>query len=225
MISVDVIVPAFNSGGLLNEALDSIHAQTYPAARIIVVDDGSTDGAVAMSLAGRSNITVIRQRNGGVSVSRNTGVAASRAEALLIVDHDDLLVPNSIASLVHAMESDPQVQMCHGLVQEFVDARGGLPEGVRVSERTLPARLSGCTLVRRALWDRVGGCVPGMTQGEWIDWIDRAMTLEPKVALVDEVILRRRIHANNFTRATAGKVQYLDVARAALARKREGRQA
>jgi hypothetical protein len=64
-----------------------------------------------------------------------------------------------------------------------------------------------------------------MTQGEWIDWIDRAMTLSPKVALVDEVILRRRIHANNFTRATAGKVQYLDVARAALARKREGRQA
>lgn len=225
MISVDVIVPSFNSGGLLAEALDSIQAQTYPAARIIVVDDGSTDGAVAATLAGRSNITVIRQRNGGVSVSRNTGVAASRAEALLIVDHDDLLLPNSIASLVDAMESDPQVQMCHGLVQEFVDARGGLPEGVRVSERTLPARLSGCTLIRRVLWDRVGGCIPGMTQGEWIDWIDRAMTLTPKVALVDEVVLRRRIHANNFTRAIAGKVQYLDVARAALARKREGRQA
>ena len=48
------------------------------------------------------------------------------------------------------------------------------------------------------------------------------MTLSPKVVLVNEVILRRRIHANNFTRAVAGKSQYLDVARAALARKRGG---
>ncbi len=222
MISVDVIVPVFNSGGLLNEVLDSIDAQTRRPNSVIVVDDGSTDGAVAGAVAGRSNIVVIRQRNGGVSVSRNTGVAASRAEALLIVDHDDLLLPGSIECLVTAMESGVGVQMCHGLVQEFVDSRGGLPEGVRVTERTLPARLSGCTLVRRTLWDRVGGCVPGMTQGEWIDWIDRAMTLSPEVVLVNEVILRRRIHANNFTRAVAGKSQYLDVARAALARKRGG---
>ncbi|MTB08076.1 MAG: glycosyltransferase, partial [Actinobacteria bacterium] len=135
MISVDVIVPSFNSGGLLSEALDSIQVQTYPPARVIVVDDGSTDGAVSGAVAGRPNVTVIRQHNGGVSVARNTGVAASRAEALLIVDHDDLLVPNSIASLVHAMESGVGVQMCHGLVQEFVDSRGGLPEGVRVTER------------------------------------------------------------------------------------------
>ena len=131
MISVDVIVPVFNSGGLLNEVLDSIDAQTRRPNSVIVVDDGSTDDAVAGAVAGRSNIVVIRQRNGGVSVSRNTGVAASRAEALLIVDHDDLLLPGSIECLVTAMESGVGVQMCHGLVQEFVDeheivAHGGL---------------------------------------------------------------------------------------------------
>lgn len=220
MISVDVIVPTFNSGGLLHEALDSIAAQTVVPHRVIVIDDGSTDGAVARSIAGRPNITVIRQRNAGVSVARNVAIAASLADALLILDHDDLLEPTAIEVLVDAVGRGENVQMVHGMVREFVDDRGGLPEGVRAVERTLPARLSGCTLVRRTLWDRVGGCVPGMTQGEWIDWIDRAMATTPTVATVDRVILHRRIHAKNFTRAAAGKAQYLDVARAALARKR-----
>jgi len=222
VISVDVIVPTFNSGGLLGEALDSVSAQTVAPQRVIVVDDGSTDGAVARAIAGRRNVTVIRQRNGGVSVARNTGVARSHADALLILDHDDLLEPRAIEVLVGAMGSGDGVQLVHGMVREFVDDRGGLPEGVRATERTLPARLSACSLVHRSLWDTVGGCTPGLTQGEWIDWIDRAMALGPTVVTVDELIFRRRIHANNFTRVAAGKAQYLDVARAALLRKRGG---
>lgn len=222
MISVDVLIPTFNSGGLLREALDSVAAQTCLPQRVIVVDDGSTDGTVAPAIAGRASITVVRQANAGVSVARNTGVARSRSEALLILDHDDLLSPNSIEVLVAAMSQGDNVQLVHGMVREFVDDRGGLPEGVRAGERVLPARLSGCTLIRRTLWEEVGGCVPGMTQGEWIDWIDRAMASGAAVETVPEVILHRRIHANNFTRVAAGKVQYLDVARAALARKRGG---
>lgn len=222
MISVDVIIPTFNSGGLLREALDSVAAQSVAPRRVIVVDDGSTDGAVASAVAGRPNVTVIRQANAGVSVARNTGVARSQADALLILDHDDLLEPSAIEVLVAAMESGMGAQMVHGMVREFVDDRGGLPESVRAGERVLPARLSGCTLVSRALWERIGGCIPGMTQGEWIDWIDRAMASGTVVQTVPEVILHRRIHANNFTRVAAGKLQYLDVARAALARKRGG---
>jgi glycosyltransferase involved in cell wall biosynthesis len=220
MITVDVIVPTFNSGGLLVETLDSVAAQTAPPNRIIVVDDGSTDGAVGPATAGRPNLTVIRQDNGGISVARNTGVAHSQADAVLIVDHDDLLSPNGIEVLVAVMEENNDAQLVHGMVQEFVDDRDGLPEGVRLTEQSLRARVSGCTLVRRDLWIQIGGCRPGMTQGEWIDWIDRAMAAGAVAKHVDEVILLRRIHANNFTRAPESKLQYLDVARAALERKR-----
>ena len=93
---------------------------------------------------------------------------------------------------------------------------------VRVSESTQPARLAGCTLVRRSLWERVGGCLPELRQGEWIEWLDRAMSTNPIVTTVDEVTLHRRIHARNSTRATSGREQYLAVARAALLRKRGG---
>ena len=222
MLSIDVIVPTYNSGGLLREALESIRVQTYRPQRIIVVDDGSTDGTVATSIAGYANVSVIRQVNGGVSVARNTGVAASRADSLLILDHDDLLSADALERLVGGMNLVPDADMCHGWLREFVDDRIPLPEGVRAVERSLPARLSGCTLIRRSLWDRVGGCVPGMSQGEWIDWIDRARVAGAVVATIDDVVMHRRIHGRNFTRVAAGKAQYLDVARAALLRKRAG---
>jgi glycosyltransferase involved in cell wall biosynthesis len=220
VISVDVIVPTFNSGGLLREALESIRAQTMPAHHIIVVDDGSTDGAVAPSIAGFANVSVIRRENAGVSVARNTGAAASEADCIIFVDHDDLLSANALEALVGGMGQRPGVDLCHAWVQEFVDDRLPLPEGVRRAGEALPARLSGCTLVRRSLWTRVGGCVPGLNQGEWIDWIDRAYAAGAVVTNIDTVVLHRRIHGRNFTGAAAGKVEYLAVARAALLRRR-----
>ena len=220
MITVDVIVPTYDSGGLLTESLDSIAAQTVHPQRIIVVDDGSTDGTVDPAVAGRANLTLLRQPNRGLAVTTNNGVAECSSDTFLILDHDDLLAPNAIAVLTAAMNEN-DVQMVHGMVHEFVDARGGLPEGVRMSETTVPARLAGCTLVRRDLWDRIGGCDPSLAQGLWIDWIDRAAAAGATTINVPEVILHRRIHARNFTRSGAGRAQYLDVVRAALARKKD----
>ena len=60
--TVDVIIPAFNPGDLLLETLQSVDVQTVAPRRVIIVDDGSTDASIAGALAGRSNVTVIRQR-------------------------------------------------------------------------------------------------------------------------------------------------------------------
>ncbi len=222
MISIDVIIPTYNSAGLLADALDSIDAQTLPPRRVLVVDDGSTDDAVARSTAGRSNVTVIRRPNGGVSAARNTGAAASRADALLFLDHDDLLTPPALATLASAIGSAPGIEMVHGMMREFVDPNSPPPPGVRTTERVLPSRLAGSSLVMRSLWLRVGELREGMSQGEWIDWIDRAMALGTSVRTVDAVICERRIHGRNTTRGTSGKANYLAVARDALQRKRDG---
>lgn len=222
MISVDIVLTSYNSGEFLSDALDSVASQTLPARRVIVVDDGSSDGSVARTIAGRANITVIRQQNAGASAARNTGMAASRADAALIFDHDDLLSLNAIEVLVAAMDTGHHVDMVHGSVREFVDDRVPLPPGVRAVERVLPSRLSGSTLIRRSLWDQVGGFVPSMRKGEWIDWIDRSSTHGANVVVIDDVILHRRIHGRNMTADAGSKSQYLAVARAALLRKREG---
>lgn len=221
MITVDVIVPTFDSGGLLVESLDSIAAQTLAPQRIIVVDDGSSDGAVEPATAGRADLTLLRQPNRGLAVASNNGVAESTSAAFVILDHDDLLAPTAIELLVAAMDAADGVQLVHGMVHEFVDDRGGLPDGVRTSAQTIPARVAGCTLVRRDLWERIGGCEPSLSHGAWIEWIDRAMAAGASTLTVPEVVLHRRIHARNFTRAAADRMRYLEVARAALARKRQ----
>lgn len=220
MITVDVIVPTFNSGGLLNESLDSVTAQTMQPQRIIVVDDGSTDNAVEPAVADRPNLTLLCQPNSGLAVACNNGVVESTAEAFILLDHDDLLAPNAIEVLVAAMEANSGVQLVHGMVHEFIDDRSRLPEWVRAEEQTVAARLAGCTLVRRDLWDLVGELLPTLVYGVWIDWIDRATSAGAKTLNVPEVILHRRIHAKNFTGGEQNEINYLDVARAALARKR-----
>lgn len=220
MISIDVIIPTYNAGDLLADALDSVAAQLRPPRRVLVVDDGSTDDAVYRCTVGRSNVTVIRQPNAGVSAARNTGAAASQADALLFLDQDDMLTPSGLATLAAALESSPGLEMVHGMMREFVDPNSPPPPGVRTTDRVIASRLSGSTLLTRGLWLRIGELRIGMTQGEWIDWVDRAMSSGAAVATVDAVVCQRRIHAHNTTRVASGKAQYVGVARAALRRKR-----
>ena len=222
MITVDVIVPTFNSGGLLNESLDSVAAQTMQPKRNIVVDDGSTDNAVEPAVSDRPSLTLLRQPNSGLAVACNNGVVESTAEAFIILDHDDLLAPTAIETLAVAMNANSEVQLVHGMVHEFIDDRGGLPEGVRIEEQTIAARLSGCTLVRRELWELLDRLNHALSYGVWIDWIDRATNAGASTLSVPEVILHRRIHARNFTGGEQEPTSYFDVARAALARKRNG---
>ena len=76
MNDIAVIVPAFNAARTLRATLDSIRAQTLPPARIIVVDDGSTDEG-AERAAAVEGVTLLRQANRGVAVAMNAGPESS----------------------------------------------------------------------------------------------------------------------------------------------------
>ena len=97
--AVEAVVTSYNQGPLILEALDSLYRQTVRPARILLVDDGSTDPASLAILAGiEANpapvpVQVIRRPNGGVSAARNTGIRAARAGLVLVLDGDDRLRP------------------------------------------------------------------------------------------------------------------------------------
>jgi glycosyltransferase involved in cell wall biosynthesis len=103
---VSVIVPAFNAERTLRRTLASVLAQTYPALELIVVDDGSCDGtlAIARSLAEtHANVRVISGKNRGVSHARNWGIAEARGEYVAPLDADDLWHPTKLARQMEAM--------------------------------------------------------------------------------------------------------------------------
>src|SRR5215210_4917827 len=100
---VSIIIPAYvataEQGELLTETLDTVAAQSCQDFEVLVVDDGSPL-ALAPIGAGRERTTVIRQKNAGPAIARNTGIAASRGRFLVFLDADDhLLTPALEAGL------------------------------------------------------------------------------------------------------------------------------
>lgn len=99
------VVPAFNAEATLGETVASIMAQDDPDWQAVIVDDGSTDGTAAVARRfcdGR--ITLVRQRNSGLSAARNTGLAEVRAEWVTFLDADDVVTPEFVGEMARAGE-------------------------------------------------------------------------------------------------------------------------
>jgi len=88
MIRLSVVIPFWNSEQWLRTPIESVLAQDHPA-EIIAVDDGSTDGSLAIARSYGSRLTVIQQPNAGASTARNTGLAAATGDYVIFLDADD----------------------------------------------------------------------------------------------------------------------------------------
>ncbi|MBW2512977.1 MAG: glycosyltransferase [Deltaproteobacteria bacterium] len=108
---VSVIVPTFNRGWCLNEAIDSVFSETYGGYELIVVDDGSTDDT-KRRLSRYPDVHVLTQRNRGVSAARNSGVAVARGDFIAFLDSDDLWMPEKLSTQVDFFMRNPEAEIC-----------------------------------------------------------------------------------------------------------------
>src|SRR5580704_3101162 len=100
MLKVSVIIPAFNRGYIIAEAVQSVLDQTYAhIEEIIVVDDGSTDNtaAVVRSFKDRRIRVIQHATNRGVAAARNTGLDVARGDLISFLDSDDFWKKEKIA--------------------------------------------------------------------------------------------------------------------------------
>lgn len=113
---VSVIIPVYNVAPYLREALDSVIKQTYSNLEILIIDDGSTDGAgqICDEYKEKDNrIRVIHQDNKGLSNARNTGLDLMAGEIIAFLDSDDAYHPNYITEMVSAMiREKTDIVMC-----------------------------------------------------------------------------------------------------------------
>lgn len=110
--SISLVIPAYNRADLIGETIDSALAQSYPFAKIIVVDDGSTDNTTEVLERYGTLITVIQTPNNGVQAARNTGIRATNTEFVAVCDSDDLLEWNFCQSIVPWIEQHPEIDLC-----------------------------------------------------------------------------------------------------------------
>jgi len=108
---VSVIIPAYNKGVLLLEAVDSVLAQTYPDLEVIVVDDGSTEDIESMLKKYPSDKVRYAPipHSGHPSVVRNTGLSLARGSLIAFLDSDDRWAPEKLAEQVQVLRDNPNI--------------------------------------------------------------------------------------------------------------------
>ena len=167
---VSIIIPCYNASRWLTETLESALAQTHPHTEIIVVDDGSSDGSLALARTFEPRgVRVVAQTNAGASAARNHGLRLARGDFIQFLDADDLVSPDKIAAQLAFLEAKPAGTLATcawGRFQadpataQFVDTavfRDFAPVDFLVLAGDTDAMMHpSCWLVPRAVMDRAG---------------------------------------------------------------------
>lgn len=174
---VSVIIPCYNHGGYLAEAVDSVLAQTWMDLEIIVVNDGSNDPDTleALSHFERPKTRMIHhQRNQGLPAARNTGIREARGKYICCLDADDKLHPTYLEKALLAMEANAGIDFVWSWTQVFGDEdRVWYAPQFDPGELIHYNQLNPPGVFRRCTWEEVGGYRESMRQGyeDWEFWI------------------------------------------------------
>jgi len=170
---VTVLIPCFNLGRYLDEAVDSVLAQTFTDFEILIVDDGSTDPETKHLLADyrRPRTQVIRTERRGLAAARNLAIERARGRYLSALDADDRLHPRFLEKTFGALEADADLTFASTWLRVFGDEDWLW----RPQSCDLPTLLAECTVmtaavVRKAAVVAVGGYDGGMPAPGFEDW-------------------------------------------------------
>jgi glycosyltransferase involved in cell wall biosynthesis len=172
MPRVSVVIPCFNQGRYLDEAVESVLGQTYADWEVLVVNDGSTEPQTAEILRDyqRPKTRVVHTANQGLPGARNAGIREAAGEYILPLDADDRIGPTYLEQAVRELDADPRL----GIVYCEAEYFGGQSGKWEMPPYAFPEILFGnmifCSaMFRRADWEKVGGYKAAMKHG-WEDW-------------------------------------------------------
>jgi len=215
---VSVVIPCYEQGHFLAEAIDSALAQRGVTLEVIVVDDGSTDDTARIA-AGYLEVRLIRQPNLGLAAARNRGLAASRGRYLIFLDADDRLVPGAAATGVEALEAHPESAFVYGQLRSISPegASLGSPRRRRIERDHYRHLLAECfitnpamVMYRREVFDEVGGFVSTRRRqgAEDYDLYLRIARRFP-VSSHHRLVVERRRHPGSMNRRPQGMLRHL----------------
>jgi glycosyltransferase involved in cell wall biosynthesis len=200
--SVSVVIPIYNSGRYLREAIDSVLNQSYRPLEVLVVDDGSSDNGPELAAAYGPPLRVIATPHCGHPAARNAGVAAGTGDFLAFLDADDLWAPDKLKLQIQAFEANPSLDLVFGHMQNFISPELSEIERAKIkcNSTVLPGLLQGSMLARRRSFERVGPFPEDRKMGDFLDWYGRATLAKLNMRMLPDTLVRRRIHLANFQR-------------------------
>lgn len=202
---ISVIIPTYNYGRFIGEAVRSALGQTVAPEEVVVVDDGSTDDTAEVVGRFGDRVKYVRQENAGVCAARNRGVAESSGRLIAFLDADDIWEPTKLEKQSALFSKDTSVGLVHCGMREFDSETGQtisvLLEGLDgdVADELLlwerPAIIGpgGTIMVSRTAFDEVGGFDPRLKVGEDWDFCYR-VARKYRVGFVREPLVNYRSH-------------------------------
>ena len=223
---VSVIIPCYNLGQYLDEAVDSILSQTYRDFEIVIVNDGSTDPATQALLADyrRPHTRVIDVAHGGLAAARNLGIANTTGEYLCALDADDRLEPSYLEQAVRVLDGDASVTFVSCWLRTFGEEEWEWkPERCDLPTLLWEDTVLTAALVRRGAIHAVGGYDPAMpVQGDedwdlWLTLVERGY----RGAILPEVLFNYRRRAGSMSTVCWHGPGHLPLASYRLAKHRD----
>lgn len=195
---VTVLIPAFNAENFIGEAIESIQNQTILPGEIIVINDGSSDDT-SNFLKGlnEARLRVIEQEKQGVAAALNLGIAESKGEILAFLDHDDLWLPDKLEKQLEAIRNH-QVDMVFTLIENFLDPAIdiNLSKKLEVNFYPFVGIHKSTWIIKKESFLRVG-VFDKENKIEFLDWYARSKDLHVTEHIVNQVMVKRRIHGDN----------------------------
>ncbi len=191
---ISVVIPCYNDGAYLSETITKLHLQLLKDFEIIIVNDGSSDIntlSVLKQLEGQENITVLHKQNGRMSSARNYGVKYAKGTYIAALDADDYFDASFFEKAVAILKQEPNTAVVTSYIKYFGTKTGNSkPRGGNAFNFLFSNQCPACAMVRKNIWDLVGGYDEDMKLGyeDWEFYI-RITKLGYEVHLIPEYLL------------------------------------
>jgi len=218
MTSVSVVIPCFNLGGFVEAAVDSALEQSRAVDAVIVIDDGSTDANTrdVLSRLQRPRTRVIRTENRGLARARNLGIEQTTTPYVVTLDADDVLDAQFVEVTAGELDRDPSLDFVGCAMRAFAGADYVWAPDPSLVGGLVRGSYHASTLMRRTVFDAVGGFNPAMLAFETSDFFATALERGFRGAVVDQPLLHYRVRRESKYHQAIDRQRFLDARRVLL---------
>jgi len=211
---ISVVLPAFNSKRSISRAIESVLSQIFTDYEIIVIDDGSTDNTADVVKKFGSKVNYIYQEHAGVSVARNTAIAAAKGQWIAFLDSDDEWLAEKLKLQMNLLQRNPNLRWCScNWYQSFYSRRVPIGNSPKIraalaggdyfenyfqiaTEGRCPI-LTTTIIVHKDIFEQLGGFEPGRARGQDVDMWWRIAHNYPSIGYIAEPLAVRYLDVEN----------------------------